>query len=230
MDYETLYQYGLTARVTQEASAFDGYYLVRVIRQHRDLYRVAGEQGEMTAAISGRLMRELQQSAGYPAVGDWVMTDRENDAEGNAIIQAVLPRKSAFTRKSAGSANAVQTVAANVDTIFLCMALNEDYNLRRLERYLTVGWDSGATPIIVLTKADLCADLPQRMDEIALIGMGAEIVVCSVVDDPDCAALRTRVRPGETAAFLGSSGVGKSTLINRLLGREALLTREIGAD
>ncbi len=230
MHYETLYQYGLTACVLQEALAYDGCFLARVIRQHRDLYRIAGEQGDMTAAISGRLMRELQQGAGYPAVGDWVMTDRENDAEGNAVILAVLPRKSAFTRKSAGSANEMQTVAANVDTVFLCMALNEDYNLRRLERYLTVAWDSGATLVIVLTKADLCADLPQKMDEIALIGMGADIVACSVVTDPDCAALRGRIRSGETAAFLGSSGVGKSTLINRLLGREALVTREIGAD
>ena len=225
-----LTRYGVTANIAQQAAQFDGLYLARVIRQHRDIYRVAGEESEMTAVLSGKLLHDMQLSGGYPAVGDWVMADRTDDSAGYAVIHHVLSRKSVFTRKAAGSANAMQVVAANIDTVFLCMSLNEDYNPRRLERYLTIAWDSGATPVVVLTKSDLCEDLQARLEEIAQIALGADIIACSALNEDSCQTLLAKIQPGQTAAFLGSSGVGKSTLINLLLGREAQVTKEIGED
>ena len=115
-------------------------------------------------------------------------------------------------------------VAANVDTIFLCMSLNNDFNLRRLERYLSIAWDSGAAPVIVLTKADLCDDLPSRMAEVSSVAIGVDVLITSSVAEDGLAQVLPYIRQGRTVAFIGSSGVGKSTLINRLLGEERLNT------
>ncbi len=227
MNNTNLNKYGLTALIEQEASLFDGLFLARISVQHRDMYRVISEQGELSAVMSGKLMHEMRACGGYPAVGDWVMVDRTDNSGGDAVIHRVLSRKSAFTRKAAGTSNAVQVIAANIDTVFLCMALNEDFNLRRMERYLTICWDSGATPVIILTKSDLCDNLPARVNDVTDISMGAEIIICSATDDISCSLVNSRIKAGETVAFVGSSGVGKSTLINRLIGSEILHTGEI---
>ncbi len=225
-----LEKYGLSPRFRQEATMHEGFFLARVCEQHRDLYKVIGEHGEYWATVSGKLAYNAADSADFPAVGDWVMTDRADDRAGNAIISHILRRRSVFARRAAGTANATQIVAANIDTVFICMALNADFNLRRLERYLTVALDSMAAAVIVLTKADLCPDPAARLAEVAAVGAGAAVVVCSGKDESGCRELLPYLGAGKTIAFIGSSGVGKSTLINRLLGRELLATNETRGD
>lgn len=142
--------------------------------------------------------------------------------EGNAVIHHVLARKSAFLRKVAGTAKDAQVVAANIDTVFICMSLNNDFNLRRLERYLSIAWDSRATPVIVLTKSDLCDNLERKLKEVATMAPGVDVLVTTSVTGDGYSAVKKYVRKGQTVAFIGSSGVGKSTLINRLAGEDLL--------
>ena len=132
----------------------------RITLQEKGMYRLRTIMGEQNALVSGKLQFDAQSPSDYPAVGDYVMVSCADPD--TVIIHQVLPRKSLFLRKAAGTSKAEQVVAANIDTVFLCMSLNNDFNLRRLERYLAVAWESGAAPVVVLTKADLCADLPQN--------------------------------------------------------------------
>jgi len=222
---------GLSQRFITESSGYSGFYVGRVVSQHKDLYRVVTEDGDCTAEISGKFRFEAKMLSDYPAVGDFVILDRNENIGGNAIIHHVLSRKSTFIRKAAGTSNEEQVVAANIDTVFICMSLNNDYNLRRIERYLGIAWDSGAVPVIVLTKADLCGDeLPQKLFELERVACGVDVIVTSSLTAEGYAPIRGYLGRGRTIAFIGSSGVGKSTLINRLLGRDALKTREIRDD
>lgn len=231
MDYSNkLVDYGLSERFMQEATIYDGLFLARVTEQHRDLYKVVSEEGEIQASVSGKLAYNAVGNTCFPAVGDWVMIDRMDARGGNAVIHHVLRRKSAFERKAAGTAQATQIVAANIDTIFICMSLNADYNLRRLERYLAIAWDSMATPVIVLTKADLCNNLNARLAEISTVSVGTDVVVCTSMEESGYQEVTSYITPGKTIAFIGSSGVGKSTLINRLMGQEVLATKDVRDD
>ncbi|OLR61962.1 ribosome small subunit-dependent GTPase A [Anaerostipes sp. 992a] len=225
-----LEDYGLTEERWGQAGQDKGGYIGRVLSQSRDLYRVISEQGELLAKISGKFRYEVKNQTDYPAVGDFVVMDRSHDANGNGIIHCVLPRKSVFLRKSAGIASKEQVIAANVDTVFLCMSMNQDYNLRRMERYLTLAWESGAIPVIVLTKADLCNDVYEKLCEVAAIAPGVDILDISTHTKGGWEKIRPYLAYGKTAAFLGSSGVGKSTLINCLLGRKVLDTQVIRQD
>jgi ribosome biogenesis GTPase len=228
MMYSNLAQYGLSDRFEQEAAQYAGLFLARVIGQHRDRYRLVSGQGELAGAVSGRLHYGAGCSDDFPAVGDWVMIDRADDRAGSAVVRHILSRKSLFTRKAAGTkAEESQVIAANIDTVFICMSLNADFSLRRLERYLTIAWDSGATPVVVLTKADLCAGLDRALDEVGSVAMGAAVAVCSVADPGGLDAVRAYIQPGKTVACIGSSGVGKSTLVNSLAGEKLLATNEI---
>ncbi|MCX7614307.1 MAG: ribosome small subunit-dependent GTPase A, partial [Clostridiales bacterium] len=146
------------------------------------------------------------------------------------VIHQVLRRKSAFGRKAAGTSHTSQIVAANIDVVFICMSLNADFNLRRLERYLSVAWDSMAIPVIVLTKADLCNDVNTRLNEISTVSIGTDIVICSSMEDNGYKDVLKHISNEKTIAFIGSSGVGKSTLINRLMGRSVLNTNELRKD
>ncbi len=222
--------YGLCDRFAQEATLYPGLFLVRVTEQHRDLYTVIGEAGELPAALSGKMLHAATDAADFPAVGDWVMVDRVDGQTGHAVIHHLLRRKSVFARQAAGSDRDAQIIAANVDVVFLCMSLNQDFNLRRLERYLTIAFSSQATPVIVLTKSDLCDDLAQKLREIAAISVGTEVIVCSSLTESGYEALCAHILPGKSYAFVGSSGVGKSTLINRLMGQEVLATRTVRED
>lgn len=221
---------GLSQRFLTESSLYTGYYVGRVISQYKDLYKVVTESGELAAEISGKLRFAARYLSDYPAVGDFVMLDRNDDAAGNAIIHHILTRKSAFIRKAAGTANEEQVVAANIDTVFICMALNNDYNLRRVERYLGIAWDSGAVPVIVLTKADLCEDLPQKLLELEAVACGVDVLVTSSLTEDGCMSVQKYLGEGRTIAFIGSSGVGKSTLINKLLGQDILATQGLRND
>ncbi|HRX26621.1 MAG TPA: ribosome small subunit-dependent GTPase A, partial [Aminivibrio sp.] len=228
IDMENL---GLGRELLAGASAvYPGLFPGRIVSQSRDLYTVVAERGELTAEVSGKFRFEAGTLSHFPAVGDFVLLDRSEDAGGNGIIHAVLPRKSAFIRKAAGTSNDEQVVAANIDTVFLCMSLNNDFNLRRMERYLGVAWDSGAVPVVVLTKADLCTDLARRLAEIGTVSCGAEVLVTSSLSEDGWTSVRNYLGRGKTVAFIGSSGVGKSTLINRLLGWDALATKGLRND
>jgi ribosome biogenesis GTPase len=205
---------------------YDGFLLARITEQHRDLYKAVCEQGERIAVISGKLRYSSGLGTDFPAVGDWVMLGNA-DVDGNAVIHYILRRKSVFARQAAGTGNDVQVVAANIDTVFICMSLNADFNLRRLERYLSAAWDSMATPVIVLTKSDLCEDLSAKIREIETISNGVSVIVCSTENGDGFDGISAMIEPGKTIAFIGSSGVGKSTLINCLAGQELLATSEI---
>lgn len=230
MNYINLRRYGLSNRFEQEAACYEGMFLARVSEQHHNLYKVICEQGELKARVSGKLLYTAKDTMDFPTVGDWVMIDRMDSSAGDAIIHHILKRKSAFVRKAAGTSNTTQIVAANIDVIFICMSLNADFNLRRLERYLSIAWDSMAMPVIVLTKADLCDDLQQRLIEIASVSVGTDVIVCSCMEENGYQSVNSYISEGKTIAFIGSSGVGKSTLINRLMGRDILVTKEIRKD
>ncbi len=227
MKYSNLEKFGITNQIIQEAEAFPDYSPARVIRQNRNFYDVVSENGEFKASVSGKLYYLTEESSSFPAVGDWVMLSKTQGPDETAVIHQILSRRSVFKRKAAGTSKSVQIIAANIDTVFLCMSLNQDFNLRRMERYLTIAWDSGATPVIVLTKSDLCSDLPGYLSEIASISMFTETIVCSAMHSDGLDLIASWIHAGETVAFIGSSGVGKSTLINRLAGQEILATKEI---
>ena len=195
----------------------------RITLQEKGMYRIRTSMGEQNALVSGKFRFDAQFVSEYPAVGDYVMVSFAADPD-TAILHRVLPRKSLFVRKAAGTSKTEQVVAANIDTVFLCMSLNNDFNLRRLERYLAVAWESGADPVVVLTKADLCGDLPQKQREVEAIAMGVDILTASAMEADGYRQIMSYVTEGRTVAFVGSSGVGKSTLINRLLGKERLVT------
>ena len=162
MNNKNLLELGLNEGYIKEASSYnEGFYLGRVSVQYKDIYKVFTEEGEVLARVSGKLSYSSNSTFDYPVVGDWVLLDRTDNKNGDAIIHKVLTRKSCFSRKIAGTRYDTQVVAANIDYIFICMALNNDFNINRLERYIAVAWDSMATPVIVLTKSDLCEDVDE---------------------------------------------------------------------
>lgn len=204
----------------------DGLTAGRVILEHKQMYRIMTEHGEMLAEVSGKLRFQAAGREDYPAVGDWVAAG-VRPAEGRATIHAVLPRFSKFSRKVAGQVTEEQIVAVNVDTVFLVQALNQDFNVRRLERYLILAWESGANPVVILSKSDLCEDLADKLADIHHAAAGVPVHAVSALEGGGLGELAPYLRQGQTVALLGSSGVGKSTLINRLAGLQALATGSI---
>lgn len=214
--------------LAKEFEAYGSSFEVgRVAVEYKGLYRIYCENKELLGSISGKLMYSASGRDDYPAVGDWVIVDKTASTDDRAVIHGILSRKSKFSRKSAGNAVEEQIVAVNVDTVFICMSLNQNFNLRRLERFITMAWESGATPVVLLTKSDLCEDIEKKLKETEESAPGVDIHCISCIDDSAVNAARKYIRPGYTVAFLGSSGVGKSTIINRLLGEDRLDTREV---
>ena len=214
---------GIDERWLALAGGHDGRDIARITAQHKGEYAAAWRGGSVRCEIGGKLRHETEDAASLPAVGDFVMLKQDG---GSAIIQSVLPRRSVFSRKAAGS-EAEQTIAANIDTVFICMAMDRDFNLRRLERYLSVAWASGALPVVLLTKADLAQNIDQQTAQARVAAIGADVLVSSSLTGDGFDAIAAYIAPGKTAALLGSSGVGKSTLINRLAGSDALATGEV---
>jgi ribosome biogenesis GTPase / thiamine phosphate phosphatase len=203
----------------------------RVISEFKDAFQVYSEYGELSAVISGKLRYLAETEEQYPAVGDWVIIKPLLD-EGKAIIHAILARKSKFSRKVAGERSEEQIVSANIDTVFIVSGMDggRSFNLRRIERYLTLAWSSGATPVIVLNKIDLCSDIDTPVHEVETIAPGIPVHPVSAKENTGLDALKAYLGRGKTAAFLGSSGVGKSALINALLGTEKQRTGEVRED
>jgi ribosome biogenesis GTPase len=217
-----------TLEAAFEPFARQGLLPGRVAAEHTHLYRLLAAEGEPLASVTGRMRHDAVDRLDFPAVGDWVAF-QPAPGEERAVIHAVLPRRSRFVRQAAGEAGAPQIVAANVDTVLLVAALDRDFNPRRLERYLTLAWDSGARPVIVLNKADLVADPGAARAALADVALGVPIHAVSGAAGEGLEALAPYLAPGRTIALLGSSGVGKSTLLNRLAGREAHATGAVRA-
>ena len=202
----------------------DNLLPARVAAQHRGEYVLFAEEGELRARAAGRMFHDHEVGGQLPAVGDWVGVTPP------ATITAILERRSAFIRKTAGKDSTEQVLAANVDTAFLLAGLDDDFSLRRLERYITSAWESGAAPIVVLTKADLCPDVADAVLAVESVAIGVPVHPISNVSGDGLDALEHYVQPGRTVVLLGSSGVGKSTLLNRLAGEEVMRTRAVAAD
>ncbi len=198
----------------------------RVVAGHTRYLRVATPSGEVLAELAGSLRHHARSAEQLPAVGDFVALRPQGD-DGSALIQAVLPRRAAFVRRAAGARAQPQVLAANVDTVFLVMGLDGDFNLRRVERSLVLAWDSGASPVLLLNKADLCPDVDARRAEVERSAPGVPVCVVAAKPGTGLEALGPWLVPGRTVVLLGSSGVGKSTLVNRLLGHERQRTRDV---
>jgi ribosome biogenesis GTPase / thiamine phosphate phosphatase len=211
-----------------EPYAADGLVPARVAAQHRGGYVVYAESGEHRAEVAGRLRHAAFAPSDFPAVGDWVALDCQAGAD-TARIHAVLARATSFSRKAAGG-EAEQVVAANVDVVLLVSAFGEDLNMRRLERYLAAGWESGAQPVIVLNKSDLADDLAVDLAQVEGIAFGVPVHAVSCLDGSGVSDLAAYLAGNRTVALLGSSGVGKSSLLNRLLGWERQEVAETRAD
>ena len=194
----------------------------RVAAQHRGAYVVWSAQGEVNAELAGKLRHQIEVGYPLPAVGDWV-------ALRDGRIEAVLERRSAFRRKENLGGSTDQVLAANVDTVLVISALGEDLSARRVERYLTMAWESGGQPVVVLTKSDL-GDVADALDELQTVAIGAPVHAVSNVTGEGLDEIREYLGPARTAVLLGSSGVGKSSLLNRLAGDELMRTKEVAAD
>ena len=208
-----------------ETYAAQGLVLGRVAMAQRDQYRLFTAAAELSAEASGALWYRTPDRASMPVAGDWVAARLVGEEQ--AIVEAVLPRRSCFSRRAAGRRESEQPVAANIDLVFLVCGLDGDFNLRRLERYLTLAAESGASPVIVLNKADVASDLAQRLEETAAVAGTAPIVASSAHDPGGLDGLMEFLAPGRTVSLLGSSGVGKSTIVNRIVGEERLRTQEV---
>jgi len=207
----------------------DGETPARIAAEHRDGYVVWSTAGESVAKLSGRLNRESTDQA-RPGVGDWVTLRTLPQAGEIAIIERLLDRRTVFTRGAAGQQTRGQVIAANVDIVFVVSGLDDDFNIRRIERYLARVWASGAHPMIILNKADVCDDVDARVAEVEGISPGLDVILTSAKRSEGLERITQHLGPGITGAFVGSSGAGKSTLINALLGEERFATSDVRED
>ena len=225
-----IHSYGWSDTLQHDFAPFAAQGLIpgRILVQQRGQYGLVTDLGELTGQISGKLARDAEPG-GYPAVGDWVAVAARPE-EHAATIHAVLPRRTAFVRRAADSFATEQVVAANVDLALLVASMNADLSPRRLERYLATAWQSGAKPVVVLTKADLAEDPDGNIADAESVAFGAPVLAVSAITGQGMDTLAALLKPGETAVLVGSSGVGKSSLVNALAGAELMDTGGIRED
>ena len=218
-----LEKFGWNSYFESEFSRFAGAGRepARVALADRERFVVWSESGERDATVAGRLRYE---SDDWPTVGDWIVL------QADTRISAVLPRQPVFSRKEAGAVTREQVLASNIDVLFVVTGLDGDFNLRRIERYLLLAWESGAKPVVVLNKADLCANTAQAAADVQALASGAPVAVVSALEGWGVPEVELHLSAGQTAAVTGSSGAGKSTLVNRLLGHERQRVQEVRAD
>lgn len=226
----SLEEWGWDARWEEafRAAPGRGLHLARVISEHRGAYDVVCPDGERVARLPGAMRHKAVSPADLPAVGDWLAIETA-PRERAAVVRRVLPRRTKLSRRAAGENDVEQVIAANLDVVFIVTALNQDFNARRLERFLSVCRESGAESVLLLNKLDLCADAGPYLDETRAVAGGAPVVCASAKTGDRLDEIAPWLKPGRTVGFVGSSGVGKSTLVNRLLGADVLRTREIRA-
>ncbi len=228
MDDQALENFGWNSFFEASFSDFEGkgYFVGRVMLEHRKAFRLLSQFGEIAAEASGKLHYSARGKIDLPAVGDWAVF-QFNEEERKGVIHAVLPRKSKFSRKTAGVKTEEQIVAANIDKVFLVSSLNKAVNIRSIERYLTLAWDSGASPAIILNKKDLCENLEEELSRVEDIALGVPVTAVSALTGDAVSEVLSQLTPGQTGALLGPSGVGKSTLLNRLYGEVIQEVREV---
>ncbi|WP_233095803.1 ribosome small subunit-dependent GTPase A [Alicyclobacillus sp. SO9] len=191
----------------------------RVAAEQKGVYDLYTERGPVKAVVTGKLQHTAKHRGDFPAVGDWVVTASEVTTASFARIHSILPRMSTFSRKEAGFVTEEQIVATNVDTVFVVTGLDANFNVRRIERMLLAAWESGASPVVVLTKSDLCDAVDNRIDDVKQVAVGVPVYAVSSVTKVGLERLNTYLQEGTTTVLLGSSGVGKSSLINHFMRR-----------
>ena len=209
-----------------EEHRIKGYSTMRIVRVNRGNYIASNGVSDFSCEITGKFGFQSEGKSSFPTVGDWVVVS-EVPNELKAMIHTVLPRKSAFCRKSAGQTADQQIIAANIDIVFIVTGLDENFSLRRIERYLSLAWESSAVPVVLLNKSDLCQDAEAKKAEVESIAVGVDVLSLSAKQQIGLDVLKNYIKPGKTAAFIGSSGVGKSTIINALLGTNRLEVNEV---
>lgn len=202
--------------------------IARIITVQKNKYRIFDGQQEYLAHLSGTFLNEVKSTIDFPTVGDWVQV-KKLPQEQKAVIERLLPRKSQFIRQAAGSKMEAQVVAANIDLVLIVTSLNHDFNVRRIERYMLAAYESGASPVIVLTKRDMCSEdeVVNKISQVMDVAIGVPVVSISSITGAGIEDLVTYLSPGKTAVLLGSSGVGKSTLLNVLLNKEVQQTEAV---
>ena len=225
----SLQAYGWTDLFESSFQELDGNGLepARVLSENREIYRLYTTQGPRDATLSGRLRHQARALRDLPVVGDWVAIDGREHSGSPTRIQVVLPRRTQLSRKAAGNPTREQPVAANLDCALLIMGLDGDFNPRRMERLVTTVWESGAKPVVILNKQDLCDQAGQRQQDIEALVPGVPVHLASFVDGSGVSALYALIHPGETLVLLGSSGAGKTTLLNRLCREHRFATRAV---
>ncbi|WP_145329899.1 ribosome small subunit-dependent GTPase A [Paenibacillus xylanexedens] len=229
MENKGIENYGWSAtwekRWSEEQLSWESRRPARIVADHGHMQRLITVDGECWGKVSGKLRHDSLETGLAPAVGDWVAVAGEQGEE--VIIHHVLPRQSRVSRQAAGPVTKEQLIAANVDTLLIVAALNHDFNLRRLERYVLMAWNGGVRPVIVLSKSDLCDDVQGRIREVEGIAPGVEVLAISAIEGQGKEMLETYLKPGATVALTGSSGSGKSTLVNWMMGKEVQITQSV---
>ena len=229
----TLNDLGLENSIVESSKNLiaDGFVLARVVTENRGRYIVRNESSEIPAEVAGKLIFNADSPASFPAVGDWVAIQVSDDNE-LAVIHEIVPRKTCLLRKAAGNRVENQIIAANVDFVFIMQSLDHDFNLRRMERYLVMAHESGAQPVILLSKSDLnsISEIEEKEKALTPITANAPFYTYSAVNDSGLDNIKRLIERGKTYCFVGSSGVGKSTLINKLAGENLLATQEVRED
>lgn len=228
MEFKKLMDYGMDDYFINQLVGYENFKVGRIISQYNELYKVITEHGEILAEVSGKFRYLTEKNSEYPAVGDFVIIDYdEENISGNGVVHKVLSRKNVFKRKNILKKEDIQIISTNIDIVFICTSLNKNYNLNRIERYVAIAWDSNIRPIIILTKSDLCENLTEILFEISNNIIGVDVIVTSKYDKNSYEKIFDYLKYGVTASFVGSSGVGKSTIINNLIGGEYLPTNDI---
>ncbi len=207
-----------------------GFVPARVSLEHKNSFVVWTELGEMPAVPSGRMYFDADTRGDLPTVGDWVAVQILDECDPHAVIHALLPRTSKVSRKQAGKSTGEQPLAANIDTLLIVVGLDDNFSLRRVERYVTLAWDSGSRPVVLLSKSDVCHEVASRVIEVEASAPGVPVHALSAIAGVGLGVLDEYLRPGQTLALVGSSGVGKSTIINYLLGQTTQRTQEVRSD